>query len=322
LPISGGGVFFAAGTVANGPAVIIFWGVQPLLDLLLFLVARSIARSARLPERMRRFWRALSFGGIAFFVGDTGQTVIAVRHPVPASAVPGTFQTVCFVAGTSWIVWVMLNYPIAARSAQEKLRFWLDATTVLVAAAVFAWTVTVKSDDQPRDNVQLVEVLLATALLIAAAFAAGKLVLSGDAPVSRAAAAPAIVGIVMQGVCTALTPTSATRCWSRSRSGCAPACVPATRRPGWAATNSRYCFPTPGPTSPPRSPNASWTRWSNRSAHGHLLRVRASVGIAVAHHDDPGELLRHADAAMYTAKREGRGRYFHAVRSPVADRLP
>jgi diguanylate cyclase (GGDEF)-like protein/PAS domain S-box-containing protein len=78
---------------------------------------------------------------------------------------------------------------------------------------VFAWTVTVTPGTGPRDNVQLVEILLATALLIAAAFAAGKLVLGGDAPVSRAAAAPAVVGIVMQGVCTALTPNNLEGRW-------------------------------------------------------------------------------------------------------------
>jgi diguanylate cyclase (GGDEF)-like protein/PAS domain S-box-containing protein len=47
--------------------------------------------------------------------------------------------------------------------------------------------------------------------------------------------------------------------------------------------------------------------------HGHLLRVRASVGTAVDDSGDLDELLRRADAAMYTAKRQGKGRHFHAV---------
>jgi diguanylate cyclase (GGDEF)-like protein len=42
-------------------------------------------------------------------------------------------------------------------------------------------------------------------------------------------------------------------------------------------------------------------------ANGHLLHVRASVGIATAVGDDPEDLLRRADAAMYTAKRRGKG---------------
>jgi diguanylate cyclase (GGDEF)-like protein/PAS domain S-box-containing protein len=204
--------FFSAGLVSDSTAVVIFWLVQPILDMMLFVIARSIARSPVLPERMRRFWRALSFGGLSFAIGDTAQTVIALLDPGPQSAVPGTIQTAFFAVGCGWIVWVMLNYPISASSAREKLRFWLDATTVLIAAAVFSWTVTVKPGEM-HNPVEVVEVLVATALLIAAAFAAGKLVLGGDSPVTRAAATPAIVGIVMQGVCTALTPANLEGRW-------------------------------------------------------------------------------------------------------------
>ena len=205
--------FFSAHLVPTATEVVLFWLVQPILDLMLCLVARNLARSPLLPERMRRFWRALSLGGLIFAVGDTAQTITAIVRPGPAAGVPGTVQTVCFVVGISWIVWVMLTYPMADRSAQAKLRFWLDSATVLVAAAVFSWTVTVQPGHARRDAVQLIEVLLATALLIAAAFAATKLVLGGDAPVTRAAATPAIVGIVLQGVCTALTPANLDGRW-------------------------------------------------------------------------------------------------------------
>jgi diguanylate cyclase (GGDEF)-like protein len=47
--------------------------------------------------------------------------------------------------------------------------------------------------------------------------------------------------------------------------------------------------------------------------HGQLLHVRASVGTAVDGSGDPDELLRRADAAMYTAKRQGKGRHFQAT---------
>jgi diguanylate cyclase (GGDEF)-like protein/PAS domain S-box-containing protein len=44
---------------------------------------------------------------------------------------------------------------------------------------------------------------------------------------------------------------------------------------------------------------------------GHILTATPSIGIALApeHGEEAGDLLRHADAAMYVAKREGRNQY-------------
>jgi diguanylate cyclase (GGDEF)-like protein/PAS domain S-box-containing protein len=194
-----------ASRLGGTPAqVIMFWLVQPALDLLLFLIARDLARSPQMPPMMRRFWSALSFAGLIFTLGDAIQTVTAIRDPVPRASVAGTPQTICFVIGVGWITWVMLNYPLVARTHRERLRFWLDAATVLVAAAVFAWTVTVKPSLTIDHPSELVELLIANALMIAAAFAAAKLVLSGNAPVTRAAATPAIAGVVLQSVVTSL----------------------------------------------------------------------------------------------------------------------
>ena len=48
-------------------------------------------------------------------------------------------------------------------------------------------------------------------------------------------------------------------------------------------------------------------------AHGHTVRIAASVGIVADDPDDPDALLRRADSAMYQAKRSGKNQYVCAV---------
>jgi diguanylate cyclase (GGDEF)-like protein/PAS domain S-box-containing protein len=184
--------------------VIGFWFSQPILDFLLFAVCRGIARSAVLPAPMRRFWRALGRGGLLFMIGDIAQTVITVRRPDRDAAAPGSIQTIFSVLAIGVIIWSMLTYPLPAGTRRERLRFWLDAATVLVAASVFAWIVTVTPAVTGAGTGMLLGSLFGNGLLVVAAFAAAKLALSGNSPMTRAAALPAAGSALLQGVLNAL----------------------------------------------------------------------------------------------------------------------
>ena len=92
------------------------------------------------------------------------------------------------------------------------------------------------------------------------------------------------------------------------------ASAPATPPPGSAATSSRSCSRTSRTSRrPPTPPSASSRRSPAAACWAHKeLSLRGSLGIAVA--DDGGaadadELIRNADAAMYIAKRDGKGGY-------------
>lgn len=150
--------------------VVGFWLSQTVLDLLLFLVCRDIFRSPELPAHMRRFWWALGYSGLLYMIGDGVQAILALRRPEVSAAVPGTVQTLCSIAAMCLVIWSMLTYPLAAATRRERARFWLDAATVLVATAVFAWITTVTPAVLDRGAEVLLGSLLGNGLLVAAAF--------------------------------------------------------------------------------------------------------------------------------------------------------
>ena len=181
-----------SGAGSHSWRVILLWASQPPLDLLLGRITGRIAKAPGTPKAPRRFFRAFSFAGYSFAVGDSVQTVLAIRDPVGAENA-GAIQSALFVVGMLVLVCAMLTYPAAVDSARQRLRFWLDAGTVLVGAGALAWTMTI------RPSASLGTTALAAGLMMVAAFAAVKLLLSGQAPMTRAGTIACIAAAVLQG---------------------------------------------------------------------------------------------------------------------------
>ena len=184
---------FLAGVGSPGLRTVAVWAAQPPLDFILARTTGRIARAASTPGPARRFFRAFSITGYVFTAGDTSQLVLAVHDPRHALAA-GPIQTVLFVTGVGILLTVMLTYPAAVDTARQRLRFWLDAGTVLIGAAALVWAATV------RPQASVGAPLIGTGLLMVAAFAAVKLLLSGQAPMTRAAAAVCIAATAAQGL--------------------------------------------------------------------------------------------------------------------------
>ncbi|OLB78099.1 MAG: hypothetical protein AUI14_14080 [Actinobacteria bacterium 13_2_20CM_2_71_6] len=125
--------------------------------------------------------------------GDLSQVVFAVRDPLH-SVSGGPIQTTLFVIGVGVLLTVMLTYPTAVDSARQRLRFWLDSGTVLVGAAALVWALTV------RPAAAIGGPLIGAGLLMVAAFAAVKLLLSGQAPMTRWGAIVCITATAGQGL--------------------------------------------------------------------------------------------------------------------------
>ncbi|MEV6923043.1 sensor domain-containing diguanylate cyclase [Dactylosporangium sp. NPDC051485] len=191
------------GWVQVGPGddatlVRLFWTALPVCDALLWYLSRRVARMRETPPDAARFWRACSHVALLCIVGDTSQTVVAWWHPGPAAAVPNAFQAAAILAGAAWMVWVMLTHPSRLLTRRARIRFWLDAASVLVGAGVLIWLLVLPArGTQPGGA--LVPLLAGTAIILVAGFAAVRLILSGNAPISLPAAVPMLLASVLQG---------------------------------------------------------------------------------------------------------------------------
>jgi diguanylate cyclase (GGDEF)-like protein len=173
----------------------VFWAFQPPLDALLAYSAWRVFRIAT--GATRRFWRLLAIAGTLFTIGDTIQTVQSLWTPGQWTTAGGTIQSTLFAIGLSLIVIGMLIHPHSGRSGKERLAFWLDSATVLVGGVVVAWCFAINSDDTETN---LIGALAGAAVVLTSAFAAVKMILSGNAPMHRYAAVPMILAALVNAV--------------------------------------------------------------------------------------------------------------------------
>jgi len=182
----------------------VFWLAQPPLDVLQVLLSVRVLQLIGPTSPARRFWTAFALAGALFIAGDIAQTVIAFRRPGTAASFSGAAQSTCAILGVTAVVWAMLTYPTATITRGERKRFWLDAATVLIGAASFAWYFAFSPG--VRSRADLVSILLEAGILLVAAFAGVKLALTGSSPMTFGAAATAILAALGVYVITAVTP--------------------------------------------------------------------------------------------------------------------
>ncbi|HYN92842.1 MAG TPA: diguanylate cyclase [Pilimelia sp.] len=197
--------YFAADLGGTAAQVRVFWLFQVSFDLALTWVCRALARHPATTRPQRRVWLALGLAGLAFAAGDATQGLLTLGRVDPAASVYGNAQAATYLVGIGGVLVVLLTYPTGARTRAERLRFWLDAGTVLVGAGAFAWYLGVSPGATGTDVVQL---LLGSGLVVVAAFAVVKMLLAGDGPITRQAAVPAIAAALIQGGGNAVMPAN------------------------------------------------------------------------------------------------------------------
>ncbi len=182
------------------------WLLQVPMDAVFAWFAWHASRVAGIERSVRRFLRVLAFAATVFMFGDSIQLTDTISHASPEMINGGLVQTILFLLGAGTVVVTMLRYPTPHGGQGERLRFWLDATTVLVGGAALAWCFTVDPTD-PK-HVDWINTVVVASVVLVSAFAAVKMVLSGTAPLTRGAAMTMSMAALLQGISIFLTPAT------------------------------------------------------------------------------------------------------------------
>jgi len=185
--------------------VVTAWIFIAAVHAVLATVARSTAVTPGLPPGARRFWHAVAAGALVYLAGDLAQVVVAARDPgSPLAATGGTVQLVTLTAGSAWLGLTLLLAPLGLPSRRERVRFWLDAATVLVAAAVVGWFLVVPEQPEALLDAAL-PVLMGPVVLVLCVFIVAKLIMSGTALFTRACALIGTLAAVVKSSADALS---------------------------------------------------------------------------------------------------------------------
>jgi diguanylate cyclase (GGDEF)-like protein len=205
-------VLAAAWFVANlrqvrGPLAL-GWLPAPLSMALASLALRRVAGVAGLPRPARRFWNQISLCCLIVAVGVGVHAHRALTHPrLPAgpAAIP-VASLLLFLVTMIIMLWALLRIPMGVRAAGEWLRLGLDATTVMLGAALFTWYFVLSPLPLAGGAGTFWVNLVTAALALVGVAAISKVVLAGGGPVDPGALRVLALGLLVGGLSSGLTP--------------------------------------------------------------------------------------------------------------------
>jgi diguanylate cyclase (GGDEF)-like protein len=169
-------------TAVNVVAPVLPWPVVWLPgavgSVLVVLNFRLTARAQHLPAPTRRLWRHLFLVAVLVMLGSIAQTVEVLRADNPAGAHIAPLQMVFDGAAILVIIYALIRLPLGKQSHGDIVRVLMDAGTVMLACAVFAWHFSTRlaiNDGNPR---MIYASLALTVLALVAVFAVAKVMLT------------------------------------------------------------------------------------------------------------------------------------------------
>ncbi|GIF49226.1 diguanylate cyclase (GGDEF)-like protein [Asanoa ferruginea] len=195
----------AALLIGLGPdPAITSWSTQAVLEGTFAYLSWRLWRRPGQDPLCRRFWAAAAIAGT---LKTAGGVVRAVQFGIEPGQpdVNRTAPTLLVVAGSLVLLFFLLSRP-PDMIGRERLRLWLDATTVLVAASVFVWSITLTGSESASDAGELAFTLIGSVIMIVSAFAVVRLLMTKEAPFTRATGVILTIAIALFGVEHALNP--------------------------------------------------------------------------------------------------------------------
>jgi diguanylate cyclase len=156
----------------------------------------------------RRVWGAAGVAAALFAVSDSTQLVLYVRDPGSLEAkLGGPVFAVGIMLGTLCVTGALLSVPLGLVTRQERVRFLLDAATVLVFAATLGCYFALAAGDAGQAGAgRVVSLLFGPAVYMVAVFSLVKLLLIPQKPFSPLAGALASFSATLEGAATGFRP--------------------------------------------------------------------------------------------------------------------
>ncbi|MDY7088162.1 MAG: EAL domain-containing protein [Actinomycetota bacterium] len=142
--------------------------------------SRRTARAEHLAPPVRQFWNQIALVCLPVGLGNAAQAVHLLAAEDPANAGVGPGQIIFQGVAVLLVMYALLRLPFGQQTRGDLFRVVLDASTVMLACAVFLWHFSARyalDDDDPR---MLFPSLALSLLALLAVFAVAKFLLTSQ----------------------------------------------------------------------------------------------------------------------------------------------
>jgi diguanylate cyclase (GGDEF)-like protein len=195
----------------RGPRILL-WLPLPLSGALAAAICWRAAGNAVMSPVTRRFWRSLAGGSLLVGIGSVAQAVDGLTGAMEVKKL-GPVTVTFYAVSVALAMWALYRLPVGAATRGQRFRLWLDASTVMLATAVYMWHFSTRLVivEQATVDSTGAAALLVVLLALVAVFAVAKVALSGDGQISRVALRLLALGMLIGSLGSLFDPLLADR---------------------------------------------------------------------------------------------------------------